>query len=183
MTVTSLTFDSSSASMSAASNASAPINGTAINELLVTDRNRLNFTRQYVLNVPLQVARSPLPLLLYFPGQLVDAADAAATLTNFIGVGDEKGFATAFLQGVGDEDGNCSTGWNVGGTGATSTCTRLAWSEFGCHCACCWHGMSGGHWTRWEGNSILRQSMSIMGSCTVGQLSLRNWTMVVYYDG
>jgi hypothetical protein len=94
----------------------------------------------------------PLPLLLYFPGQTVDATDAAATITDFVGIGNQKGFATAFLQGVGAEDGNCSSGWNVGGTahpgGIGSSCTRLAWSEFGCHCSCCYRSCQAlGHCT------------------------------------
>lgn len=88
------------------------------------------------------VPRKPLPLLLYFHGQGAMASDAATTITNFVGVGNTDGFASVFLQGVGDEDGNCTSGWNVGGAtfpgGTGSMCTRLAWSEFGCQCSCCY---------------------------------------------
>ena len=33
---------------------------------------------------------------------------------------------------------DCSTGWNVGATGLTETCTREAWSPFGAAATCCY---------------------------------------------
>jgi poly(3-hydroxybutyrate) depolymerase len=107
--------------------------------------------------------RKPVPLLLYFHGQGATATDAATTITNFVGVGNVNGFASVFLQGVGDEDGNCTSGWNVGGDsfpgGTGSMCTRLAWSEFGCHCSCCY------------------QSCQALGHCTAdGEGARCGWT-------
>jgi hypothetical protein len=62
-----------------------------------------------------------------------------------------QGFATVFLQGADEAwvqpNGpapvpvpglqDCGAAWNVGGTGDNTTCERMAWSEFGCACACC----------------------------------------------
>lgn len=74
----------------------------------------LNLSREFLTFFPVSFAeRQPLPLLLYFHGQSGEAqADALSSKYNTIS--EQAGFSAAYLQGIGDSDGGCGTGWNVG---------------------------------------------------------------------
>jgi hypothetical protein len=81
----------------------SPLLPPALSSINVTDRNNLTARRQYILHLP-QPARPgapgvnrsrPLPLVLYFHGQGVQATDAATGAstggaTDFSGVGDAQ---------------------------------------------------------------------------------------------
>ncbi len=113
-----------------------PLNRTVSRALTVSDRNGLVRNRSYVIHLPSSYDYenpSPMPLLLYIHGQ---SGTAKGSIQPYVAIGEREGFITVSGQGM--DDGNCSTGWNVGATGLTDTCTREAWSPFGAAATCCY---------------------------------------------
>lgn len=100
----------------------------------VTDSNFTAIPRHYALHVPAgYVHSSPTPLLLYFHMQDESPDDAA--LTEYESLGDEHGFFVVYPEGHsagGTKDTQCGPAWNVGANGDSRTCTRQAYSPFGC---------------------------------------------------
>eukprot|EP01043_Picozoa_sp_COSAG02_P014580 COSAG02_NODE_604_length_19688_cov_77.556231_6_plen_402_part_00 len=113
-----------------------PLNKTVSRKLAVADRNGLVRNRSYAIHLPSNYdyeSPRPVPLLLYIHGQ---SGTAKGSIAPYVAIGEREGFITVSGQGM--DDGNCSTGWNVGATGLTETCTREAWSPFGAAATCCY---------------------------------------------
>jgi poly(3-hydroxybutyrate) depolymerase len=114
-----------------------PLNRTATRTFTATDRNGLVRNRSYAIHVPSSYdyeSPAPMALLLYIHGQ---SGTAKGDIPPYVAIGEREGsFITVSGQGM--DDGNCSTGWNVGATGLTETCTREAWSPFGAAATCCY---------------------------------------------
>jgi hypothetical protein len=100
----------------------------------VTDGNFSATPRHYALHVPAGYAHGvPAALLLYFHMQDESPDDAA--LTEYESLGDQHGFFVVYPEGHsagGTKDTECGPAWNVGTNGDNRTCTRQAYSPFGC---------------------------------------------------
>jgi hypothetical protein len=82
------------------------------------------------------------PVVWYFHGQGMNPL-LSMSETDYNEVADANDWFTVFPKGLGrSEDGGVEgTGWNVGVAGtdsANETCTREAWSPFGCNCTSCY---------------------------------------------
>ena len=81
--------------------------------------------REFVLEVPSESAAPddvPMPLLVFFHGQLGNAMGTARSFA-YGEMGETSGFATVYPQGLADSEGLsfCGTGWNTGANGDSNT--------------------------------------------------------------
>eukprot|EP00041_Stephanoeca_diplocostata_P006728 m.92311 g.92311 ORF g.92311 m.92311 type:complete len:388 (+) comp16520_c0_seq1:237-1400(+) len=97
-----------------------------------------NLSRTFFTYFPISASgKEPIPLLLYFHGQSGKAREDALS-SKYDNISEHAGFTTAYLQGIGDSDGGCGTGWNVGPSAHNqSTCTEYTRSKK-CDCTCCY---------------------------------------------
>ena len=112
-----------------------PLGHTVRRNLNVTDRNNLTATRHFWIHRPKSFdPKTPLPLMLYLHGQ---SGNGHEDLPPYVAIAEREGFIVLSGQGIG-ADQDCGSGWNVGGTGDDSVCTRETWSAFGANATCCY---------------------------------------------